>query len=104
MVYNIGDTDIKADLVKSLMSSFSDGPNIKESKIKVSEDTQLFDPSTLGKTPDGDSISTYKELLSLAAELNQPDLVYRFMSLASHQHLWNSRRGAAYGVSQILGT
>ena len=35
----------------------------------------------LGKAPSGGNISTYKELCSLATDLNQPDLVYKFMHL-----------------------
>lgn len=38
-----------------------------------------------------------QELCSLATELNQPELVYRFMELANHQQAVNSSRGAAFG-------
>lgn len=37
-------------------------------------------------------LSTYKELCSLASDLNQPDLVYKFMNLANHHAMWNSRK------------
>ena len=37
-------------------------------------------------------ITTYKELCSLASDLNQPDLVYKFMHLANHHALWNSKK------------
>jgi len=37
-------------------------------------------------------LSTYKELCSLASDLNQPDLVYKFMALANHNALWNSKK------------
>ena len=37
-------------------------------------------------------ISTYKELCSIASDLNQPDLIYKFMHLANHNALWNSRK------------
>eukprot|EP00842_Homolaphlyctis_polyrhiza_P003154 jgi/Hompol1/383/HPOL_000241-RA len=33
--------------------------------------------------------------------MNQPDLVYKFMSLASHHAIWNSRRGASMGFGSI---
>ena len=55
----------------------------------------------LGKAPSGGNISTYKELCSLATDLNQPDLVYKFMHLANYNATWNSRRGAAFGFSSI---
>ena len=55
----------------------------------------------LGKAPSGGNISTYKELCSLATDLNQPDLVYKFMNLANHNAVWNSKRGAAFGFGTI---
>ena len=38
------------------------------------------------------SLTTYKELCSLASDLNQPDLIYKFMHLANHNALWNSKK------------
>lgn len=44
------------------------------------------------------NLSTYKELCSLASDLNRPDLVYKFMHLANHHSLWNSKKvGGATG-------
>jgi hypothetical protein len=37
-------------------------------------------------------LSTYRELCSIANDLNQPDLIYKFMSLASHNAQWNSKK------------
>ncbi len=61
-------------------------------EIKVTGETELFDKETLGKTPQGGSISTYKELCSLASDLNNPHLVYKFLHLANHHSLWNSKK------------
>lgn len=80
----------------------------------------MFQHNDLGTTKDGGSLKTYKELCSLASELNKPDLIYkqafvwhaypsslvtcctrRFMSLANNQAMWNSRKGAASGFAQI---
>ena len=61
-------------------------------KHAVSEDTEVFQGEALGKAPDGHGLSTYKELCSLASDLNQPDLVYKFMNLANHHAMWNSRK------------
>ena len=55
----------------------------------------------MGTSPDGSNLTTYQSILSLAADMNQPDLVYRFMSLASHHAIWNSRRGASMGFGSI---
>lgn len=46
-------------------------------------------------------MSTYKELCSLATDLNQPDLIYKFMHLANHNAIWNSKKGAAFGFGSI---
>ena len=46
--------------------------------------------------------ATYKELCSLANELNQPDLIYSFMPLASGQRKWTARGGASIGLCHML--
>ena len=43
-------------------------------------------------------LSTYKELCAIANDLNQPDLIYKFMHLANHNATWNTRK-----VSTQLG-
>lgn len=43
-------------------------------------------------SPCSHGLTTYKELCSLASDLNQPDLVYKFMNLANHHAMWNSRK------------
>jgi len=50
------------------------------------------------------SISTYKDLCSLASELNQPDLIYQFMQLANHNAMWQSKLGAAFGLQSMSMT
>ena len=37
-------------------------------------------------------LSTYKELCSLATSMNKPDLMYKFMNLANHNAIWNSKK------------
>lgn len=59
-------------------------------------------PDTLGKTPDGSTLSTYKEMCSLANEMGKPDMIYKFMNLSNHNALWNSRKGAAFAATTIM--
>ncbi|GBC07937.1 hypothetical protein RclHR1_00780017 [Rhizophagus clarus] len=99
LVYELGDQKMKERLVDSLVEMFSEGKRPKET---IDRDTQLFDSNTLGQTPDGSAISTYQSILSLASDMNQPELVYKFMQLASHNAMWQSRKGAAFGFSTIL--
>ena len=49
----------------------------------------------------GAGLTTYRELCSLANELGQPDLVYRFMDLARASSALSAKRGAAVGVARI---
>jgi proteasome component ECM29 len=69
----------------------------------VDEETTLFDPGAL-RTGDGDnSITTYKDILSLASEIGNPGLVYQFMSLAANNAVWSNRAAFANsGLRNIL--
>ncbi|KAL5101551.1 hypothetical protein RYX36_005878, partial [Vicia faba] len=65
------------------------------------EDSEVFQDGSLGETASGGKLNTYKELCSLANEMGQPDLIYKFMDLANHQASLNSKRAAAFGFSKI---
>lgn len=65
------------------------------------EDSEVFQEGTIGQSPGGGKLSTYKELCSLANEMGQPDMIYKFMDLANYQASLNSKRGAAFGFSKI---
>jgi proteasome component ECM29 len=106
LVYALGGEDLRQQMVRSLLSGLTENPadqTVAQRLQNVTGETQLFEPGTIGTAPDGSQLSTYKELCSLASEMNQPDLVYRFMHLASHNQLWRSRVGSAFGVAQIMG-
>lgn len=100
LVYEYGDKKIKEDMLFSLVGTFTEGRSIQAQS--VTDNTVLFEEGALGETPDGNSITTYKELCSLASELNQPDLIYKFMNLANHNAMWTSRRGAAFGFQNLM--
>lgn len=61
----------------------------------------MFQEGAIGEGLNGGKISTYKELCSLANEMGQPDLIYKFMDLANYHTSLNSKRGAAFGFSKI---
>ncbi|KAI9841460.1 MAG: proteasome component M29 [Sclerophora amabilis] len=99
LVYEKGDKDLKDALVRDLISSFTNtSANLAGN---VSEETELFEPGSL---PTGDgSVSTYKDIMSLASELGDPSLVYRFMSLASNNAIWSSRAAfGRFGLGNVL--
>ncbi|KAI9800620.1 MAG: proteasome component M29 [Piccolia ochrophora] len=100
LVYERGNKELKDDLVRDLVSSFTSS-STSSFAGSVAEDTELFEPGAL---PTGDgSVSTYKDIMSLASEVGDPSLVYRFMSLAANNAIWSSRAAfGRFGLSNIL--
>ncbi|KAK0661235.1 putative proteasome component ECM29 [Cercophora samala] len=100
LVYEKGDAGLKGDLTKDLVASFTgSGP-----QIKVEEETELFDAGAL-PTGDGKSITSYKDIVSLANEVGDPSLVYKFMSLATNAAAWTTRSAfGRFGLSNILSS
>lgn len=88
------------DLAKLLLDQLIGG---KRQVIQVADDknTKLFEKGVLGQTPTGGNITTYKELCSLASDLNKPEMIYQFMQLANSNAQWNSKLGAAFGLKSI---
>ena len=101
LVYEACSEGQRDEMVGSLLNTLMEGNRKVQ---QVTGDTKLFEEGQLGKIPTssgGGNLTTYKELCSLASDLNQPDLVYKFMNLANHNAMWNSRRGAAFGFGTI---
>ncbi|CAH0555694.1 unnamed protein product [Brassicogethes aeneus] len=92
------DTYKEQELLTALVKQLTSGIT---SVTKVTSDTKLFEEGQLGSAPSGGNLTTYKELCSLASDLNKPDLIYKFMHLANHNAIWNSKKGAAFGFSSI---
>jgi proteasome component ECM29 len=70
----------KENLVNNLLDTLQ-GNKPSNVGFKLTEDTQVF-PEDLIKTPDGEGLSTYKELCSLANEMGQPTLVYKAITFS----------------------
>lgn len=98
VVYECCSEATRQSMVESLVQTLTEG---KRSIQNVTQDTQIFKEGELGAAPSGGQLSTYRELCSLATDLNQPDLIYKFMNLANHNAVWNSRKGAAFGFSTL---
>ncbi|KAF7846588.1 hypothetical protein BT93_L4069 [Corymbia citriodora subsp. variegata] len=100
IVYEKGSKSLREDLVRDLIESFTG--NKAKSSGTVDEDTQLFEPGAL-PTENGQSVTTYKDVVSLAQEMGDPSLVYRFMNLASNNAIWSSRAAVGrFGLSGVL--
>nr|CDJ87643.1 HEAT domain containing protein [Haemonchus contortus] len=100
LVYEMASEDQRKALVNDLISRISEGKPF--SNTKVDSNTEIFSKDQHITGPDGQHLSTYKELCSLATDLNQPDLVYKFMNLARHNSVWNLKKGAALGFVAVL--
>lgn len=100
IVYELGDPSMKQNLVNALVSTLT-GSGKRKRAIKLTEDSEVFQEGAIGESLSGGKLSTYKELCSLANEMGQPDLIYKFMDLANYQASLNSKRGAAFGFSKI---
>ena len=99
LVYKKGDQALKDDLIRDLVGSFTG--TTAGLAGNVSDETELFDAGAL---PTGEgSVTTYKDIMSLAAEVGDSNLVYRFMSLASNNAIWSSRAAfGRFGLSTLL--
>ena len=45
-----------------------------------------------------------KELMGVANDMGQPDLVYKFMDVASHHSIWQSKLGSAFTLNSLLAS
>lgn len=98
LVYERGDADLKSALVKDLVSAFTG----TGTQLKVEEDTELFEPGAL-PTGEGNSVTSYKDIVNLANEVGDQRLVYKFMSLAANAATWSTRSAfGRFGLSNIL--
>ncbi|KAH7034739.1 armadillo-type protein [Microdochium trichocladiopsis] len=98
LVYERGDESLKGDLVKDLVASFTGS----KTQLKVDDDTELFDAGAL-PTGEGKSVTSYKDIISLANEVGDQSLVYKFMALATNAATWTARSAfGRFGLSNIL--
>ncbi|PXF44182.1 Proteasome-associated protein ECM29-like [Gracilariopsis chorda] len=103
-VYNICPPKDQKDLVASLVRSLTTG---KKAAATVPGDRGVlleFGGVDVNVKSTGARSATYKELCNLAQDMGEPELVYKFMDLAGHAALWNSRKGAALAGSALLNT
>ncbi|KAF2221530.1 armadillo-type protein [Elsinoe ampelina] len=105
LVYEKGTPSLRQDLVRDLMSSFSDSKSRTAASNlagSVGDETQLFEPGAL-PTGSGESVSTYRDIMNLASEVGDSSLVYRFMSLAASNAVWSSRAAfGRFGLTDVL--
>uniref|UniRef100_F1KQ69 Proteasome-associated protein ECM29 n=1 Tax=Ascaris suum TaxID=6253 RepID=F1KQ69_ASCSU len=99
VVFELGNEEQKKAMMGELVNALSSG---RRMVTPVTADTPIFEKGELGKAPSGENLTTYQELCSLATDLNQPELMYKFLQLANHNAMWNSKKGAAFGFSVVM--
>jgi proteasome component ECM29 len=98
LVYEKGDPSLRGDLVKDLVATFTGA----KTQLKVDEDTELFEAGAL-PTGEGKSVTSYKDIISLANEVGDQSLIYKFMALATNAATWTARSAfGRFGLSSIL--
>ena len=101
-MYEATDDDDREQQLTPLIDVLLGKKNVGVTLGEGGANAEVFKEGTLGDAPEGQRLSTYKELCSLASDLNQPDLIYRFMQLANHNASWMSKACAAAGLGQVL--
>ncbi|VIO98641.1 Uncharacterized protein BM_BM3047 [Brugia malayi] len=99
IIFELGSENQKKVMVEELVNTLSAG---RKQINPVAPDTLLFSKGELGTSPMGENLTTYKELCNLATDLNQPDLIYKFMQLANHNILWNSKKISSFNLFSII--
>ncbi|XP_058794814.1 proteasome adapter and scaffold protein ECM29 isoform X2 [Phymastichus coffea] len=98
LVYNSCSKNSKAALVSAITNQLLHG---RKEVRKVNDNTKSVNEGELGKSATGGNLTTYREICSLASDLNKPELTYHFLQLANNNALWTSKKGASLGFSQI---
>lgn len=99
LVFEKGTDDLRKTLVADLTAVFTGDA---KDRMKVGEDSEVFGAGDL-ETSDGKSITSYKDVISLANEAGDPSLVYKLMNMSMHAATWSTRSAfGRFGLGSIL--
>jgi proteasome component ECM29 len=103
VVYDKSDAATRAQLVKELVGGLASDRTTAKTIDSTADSAggEAVLGSGLGKAPKGHGTSTYKELCSLVNDMGQPDLIYKFMGLASQGSMLNTKAGLSIGLGSI---
>ncbi|KJH44557.1 HEAT repeat protein [Dictyocaulus viviparus] len=101
LVYEMASPEQRKELVSTLI------PQILEGKVSLNTETGsskvISDENQRTVAIESQNLTTYKEMCYLANDLNQPDMIYKFISLARHNPLWNFKKGSVFEFNIVLG-
>ena len=99
LVFDASPKGQQDELVNSLVHTLSTG---QRREVSTASGRVAGGGTGAGTNVSAAGDSTYKEMCSFANEVGQPELIYRFLSLASHHALWNTRGGAGFGLEALM--
>lgn len=93
LVYQAADSESKKGLVDSLVEALSTGRRHAAATSGAAAATS----NAHGTTRAGSALSeagggAYGEMCAIANDVGRPDLIYSFLSMASHHAAWSTRR------------
>ncbi|CAN0057921.1 unnamed protein product, partial [Phaeothamnion confervicola] len=101
LVYEAAGDDARRGLVDSLVQALSTG---QRAKAATGSGVDVHGVSHAGAALSSAGANAYSEMCAVANDVGRPDLIYSFLSLASHHAAWTTRRGAGYGLAAIFAT
>ena len=98
LVYDLADSTQRKTLLDSLSSTLSTG---KRSTVDESTIDAIGSNGPAGAQLSQAGSDTYQQMCRAANDMGNPELIYKFLSFASHHSAWHSRRGAAFSIAEV---
>ncbi|CAM9494930.1 unnamed protein product [Scytosiphon promiscuus] len=107
LVYQAAGRDSKQGLVDSLVDALSTGRRRAAGSAAMTGSGGAGGVDVHGASHAGAALSeagagAYGEMCAVANDVGRPDLIYSFLSMASHHAAWTTRRGASFGLGAII--
>lgn len=90
LVYEAAAGESKQDLVESLVDALSTGRRRKRASGGGGID--VYGGTHAGAALSEAGAGAYGEMCAVANDVGRPDLIYSFLSMASHHAAWTTRR------------
>ena len=99
-VYDLASEKQRKSLLSSLVRAFSSG---KRQQVDGASVDIYGEGGPAGANLAQSGAESYKQMCEAATDMGNPALIYKFLSLSSDHAQWNSRRGAAFGMIELVG-
>ncbi|CAM9194550.1 unnamed protein product, partial [Ectocarpus sp. 6 AP-2014] len=109
LVYQAAGSESKQGLVDSLVDALSTGRRRAAASGATTGTAtgggggvDVHGPTHAGAALSEAGAGAYGEMCAVANDVGRPDLIYSFLSMASHHAAWTTRRGASFGLGAII--